>query len=81
MKNDLKDIANYPIFSGLIDQEIELFTKLMTIKSVPAGSNIIKENDEGDSIILLLSGDASVSKALTLNTTNTVNDTREKEKE
>ena len=79
MKHNYEQIINYSIFSGLDDNEVKSLTNLITIKDISSGSIIIKEGDNGDSIILLLDGEASITKALTLNTQNTINDTREKE--
>ena len=79
MKHDYEQIINYSIFSGLDDNEVKSLTSLITIKDISSGSIIIKEGESGDSIILLLEGEASITKALTLNTQNTINDTREKE--
>ena len=79
MKHNYEQIINYSVFSGLDDNEIKSLTSLITIKDISSGSIIIKEGDNGDSIILLLDGEASITKALTLNTQNTINDTREKE--
>ena len=79
MKHDYQKIINYSIFSGLNDSEIKTLANLITIKEISSGSTIIKEGENGNSIILLLNGEASITKALTLNTQNTINDTREKE--
>ena len=79
MKHDYEQIINYSIFSGLDKEEVNTLANLITIKKITSGSVIIREGDNGDSIILLLEGEASITKALTLNTQNTINDTREKE--
>ena len=79
MKHDYEQIINYSIFSGLNDSEVKTLANLIIIKKIPSGATIIKEGENGNSIILLLNGEASITKALTLNTQNTINDTREKE--
>ena len=56
MKYDYNLFKNYLIFDGLSEQEIENFIKLMTFKKVNQDEVIIKEGDDGDTIILLLKG-------------------------
>jgi len=52
----------------------------MSIKDFNKGATIIKEGDNGDSILFLIKGDISISQALTLNTIkHKINDNREKE--
>ena len=65
MKHDYNLFKNYLIFDGLSEIEIEKFIKLMTFKKVKKNEVIIKEGDDGDTIILLLSGEVSMTQALT----------------
>jgi len=78
MKHDYNLFKNYLIFDGLSEQEIENFIKLMTFKKVKKNEVIIKEGDDGDTIILLLNGEVSMTQALTLKNSKAISDNREK---
>ena len=78
MKHDYNLFKNYLIFDGLSEIEIEKFIKLMTFKKVEKNEVIIKEGDDGDTIILLLSGEVSMTQALTLKNSKAISDNREK---
>ena len=78
MKHDYNLFKNYLIFDGLSEQEIEKFIKLMTFKKVKENEVIIKEGDNGDTIILLLNGEVSMTQALTLKNSKAISDNREK---
>ena len=78
MKHDYNLFKNYLIFDGLSEEEIEKFMKLMAFKKVKKNEVIIKEGDDGDTIILLLSGEVSVTQALTLKNSKAISDNREK---
>tara|TARA_B100001115_G_scaffold184703_1_gene188341 strand:+ start:1166 stop:1678 length:513 start_codon:yes stop_codon:yes gene_type:complete len=78
MKHDYNLFKNYLIFDGLSEQEIEKFMKLMTFKKVKKNEVIIKEGDNGDTIILLLNGEVSMTQALTLKNSKAISDNREK---
>ena len=78
MKYDYNLFKNYLIFDGLSEIEIEKFIKLMTFKKVKKNEAIIKEGDDGDTIILLLSGEVSMTQALTLKNSKAISDNREK---
>ena len=78
MKHDYNLFKNYLIFDGLSEIEIEKFIKLMTFKKVKKNDVIIKEGDDGDTIILLLSGEVSMTQALTLKNSKAISDNREK---
>jgi len=78
MKHDYNLFKNYLIFDGLSEIEIEKFIKLMTFKKVKKNEAIIKEGDDGDTIILLLNGEVSMTQALTLKNSKAISDNREK---
>ena len=78
MKHDYNLFKNYLIFDGLSEIEIEKFIKLMIFKKVKKNDVIIKEGDDGDTIILLLSGEVSMTQALTLKNSKAISDNREK---
>ena len=73
-------MKNFNIFNSLDNNEIELFTKKIITKSYKKDELIIKEGEPGGSIIFLLKGDISITKALTLSTNKVdSDDSREKE--
>ena len=78
MKHNYNLFKNYSIFDGLSEIEIEKFIKLMTFKKVKKNEVIIKEGDDGDTIILLLNGEVSMTQALTLKNSKAISDNREK---
>lgn len=68
----------YEIFAGLSLEQIEVFCNCTQIEKYVAGDIILQEGAVGDSILLLLKGDVEISQALTLRTTTSGMDTREK---
>ena len=78
MKYDYNIIKNYSLFDGLTEIEIQKFISLMKFKIVKDREIIIKEGDNGDTIVLLLSGEVSITQALTLKNKKSVADNREK---
>ena len=78
MKYDYNLFKNYLIFDGLTEDEINKFINLMKFEKVKSNDIIIKEGDDGDTIVLLLSGEVSITQALTLKNNKTIMDNREK---
>ena len=78
MKYDYNLFKNYLIFDGLTEDEINKFINLMKFEKVKNNDIIIKEGDDGDTIVLLLSGEVSITQALTLKNNKTIMDNREK---
>ena len=78
MKHDYNFFKNYSIFDGLNESEIDKFIALMKFQKVKNNEIIIKEGDNGDTIVLLLSGEVSITQALTLKSNKTIRDNREK---
>jgi len=80
MKNQLNKLINYKIFKGLNEENLKLFIPLIEIKVFNENDKIIEENEIGDSLLFLLEGDISITKALTLPTSkDDENDNSEKE--
>ena len=80
MNTQLNQLINYKIFKGLTEENMELFKPLITIKEFSENNKIIEENETGDSLLFLLEGDISITKALTLPTAkDEQNDNSEKE--
>ena len=82
MKNliNYDTLSNYPIFNNLNKDEIKKFSIKMEINHYTKNEIIIKEGNEGHSILFLLDGEINISKALTLITNKfEQSDNREKE--
>ena len=82
MKNEIshEKFIEYPIFEGLKLEEIQKFTDKMEINNYSTDEIIIKEGDDGNSILFLINGKINVTQALTLPTDKYKNlDNREKE--
>ena len=71
------NLSDYLLFNTLNENEISHFLKIMKINSYKKNDTIIKENEIGNSIMLLLDGSVSITKALTMHTNK--NKKREKE--
>mgnify|MGYP001246197676 CR=1 FL=1 len=73
-------LNEYPIFSNLIDTEIKKFKEKIELINFKSDDLIIKEGQEGKSILFLFEGDINISQALTLITNKSDSeDNREKE--
>ena len=72
MKNEIY-YNKYKIFNNLNSNEIDLFVKKIKNKSYEENEIIISEGEIGESIIFLLSGKISITKALTLPTSKNKN--------
>ena len=82
MKNKInkEKFNEYPIFEELESKEIQEFTNRMEINNYSIDEIIIKEGDNGNSILFLLNGEINISQALTL-LTNKYKDHDNREKE
>ena len=75
-----KDLVNFKVFKGLNNKDVEVFSPLIRVEKVKKNERIIEENETGDSLLFLLNGDISITKALTLSTNKSEeNDNSEKE--
>ena len=70
MKNEInqKKFNEYPIFKGLELDEIQQFTHKIEVNKYSEDEIIIKEGDDGNSILFLLNGEINISQAITLPT-------------
>ena len=73
------ELNKFSLFNGLSSVQIAKFEKVITRKKVKSEDVIIKEGDAGDSIIFLLIGEVKISKPMTLFTSGSDFDDREKE--
>ena len=78
MKYNYNTIKEYSLFDGLTESEIEKFISLMKFKTIKDKEIIMKEGDDGDTIVLLLSGEVCITQALTLKNKRAMDDNREK---
>jgi len=79
MKIDNNRIKKFKIFNNIDDKGTKLFLDKLQLKSHKKNDIIMQEGDEGHSILFLLSGEITITKALTLATNKNNNDNREKE--
>jgi CRP-like cAMP-binding protein len=63
---DVQELAQYPIFEGLSEKQVEQIRKYMKICHYKSGEYIIKEGTQGASIFLLTAGKVRITKRLTL---------------
>ena len=61
-----KNLLQYSLFEGFEEKEIKKFIEVIKIKHYKKNEIIIKENEIGDSIMLLFDGTVSITKALTI---------------
>lgn len=76
MKNE--QLKNYKIFENLNDDQIDKFHPVISKEKIESGNKFIVEGDEGNSIYLLLEGEAEINQALTLSVNKGESDKREK---
>ena len=72
-------LSTFSIFNGLNNEQVKKFIPHIKPKSITQNEDIIKEGEDGDSLIFLFSGEVTITKAMTLMTNKTNVDTREKE--
>lgn len=76
--SDAEFLRTVALFDGLNDDQINQVAAIVFKESVPAGSNILQEGEEGDRMYIIQEGTAEVSRTLTLKVTR--NDFGQKEK-
>ena len=74
---DTKNLLTYDLFNNFSENELSRFLEKMHNKIFKPNEIIISEEDNGDSIMLLLDGTVTISKALTIK----MNQSLEREKE
>jgi len=76
--SNLQKLKEYEIFSGLSDDQINQFCKVLKPIQFNKGDIILQEGEVGNSILLLLEGKVEITLALTLQTNRSQMDNREK---
>ena len=71
-------LKQFPIFSGLTDDQFSRLAALLTFHDFKPGNIIFEEGDPGDSLHLLLEGEVEIVQALTLAVGKSSVDSREK---
>ena len=74
---DTKNLLTYDLFNNFSENELSRFLEKMHNKIFKPNEIIISEEENGDSIMLLLDGTVTISKALTIK----MNQSLEREKE
>tara|TARA_Y100001970_G_C13903004_1_gene684598 strand:- start:210 stop:710 length:501 start_codon:yes stop_codon:yes gene_type:complete len=78
MKQYFDKLNKFQIFDSLTDTHIKLFHENIELKTFSENSTIVNEGDDGESLLFLLSGEVVITKALTLLTSQSNVDNREK---
>ena len=74
---DTNNLLQYLLFDGFKEKEIKRFIETIKTKHYKKNEIIIKENEIGNSIMLLLDGTVNITKALTIK----MNEIKKREKE
>ncbi len=75
---DLNFLEKIPLFVGLKREELEQVRSIMTIRTITEGSFIIRENEQGHEMFVLLDGEVEVSRTLLLKISGSGMDHRDK---
>jgi CRP/FNR family transcriptional regulator, cyclic AMP receptor protein len=63
---DIDFLKKIPLFIGLSSEKLEKVRAVTTTRTFDAGSFIVKENEKGDEMFILLDGEVEVSRTLML---------------
>jgi CRP-like cAMP-binding protein len=58
----IQGLKTFPLLSRLRDEDLALLAEVMEERRFPAGTEILREGEEGDEMFLLLEGDVDVLK-------------------
>ncbi|MCK9407719.1 MAG: cyclic nucleotide-binding domain-containing protein [Bacteriovoracaceae bacterium] len=75
---DIGFLEKIPLFTGLPKEKMEQVRSIMTIRTVTQGSFIIRENEQGSELFILLDGEVEVSRTLLLKISGAGMDQRDK---
>jgi len=75
---DKKILGLFSLFKGLTAQELDLVSSIISTKEISPGTIIIRENDIGDEMYLLLEGTVDIHKTLTIVTSKQEFGTKER---
>lgn len=77
-KGGAEQLARFPIFAGLDQEQLHRLWEILELRECPAGEVIVQEGEAGDALYLVLEGEVEVSKTLTLMVARGSVDTRDK---
>jgi len=75
---DIDFLEKIPLFIGLKRKEMEQVRSIMTVRTITEGSFIIRENEQGHEMFILLDGEVEVSRTLLLKISGSGMDQRDK---
>lgn len=75
---DLEFLKNIPLFTGLQERQLDRVRSIMTIRTVTEGTAIIRENEIGNEMYVLIDGEVEVSRSLLLKVSGSGLDQRDK---
>ncbi len=75
---DIDFLEKIPLFIGLKREDMERVRSIMTLRTITEGSFIIKENEQGHEMFVLLDGEVEVSRTLLLKISGSGMDHRDK---
>jgi CRP/FNR family cyclic AMP-dependent transcriptional regulator len=75
---DIDFLKRIPLFTGLSSEKMEKVLAIMTVRSIAEGSFIIRENEIGHEMYILLDGEVEVSRMLLLKAAGSGMDQRDK---
>lgn len=71
-------LQNVPVFIGLPEEKLRKIQQIITEEQYDASEIIIKDGDHGDTMYILLDGEVSISKKLTLLPSDEERDAKDK---
>ncbi len=75
---DIEFLEKIPLFTGLTRDKLEQVRSIMTMRTIADGSSIIRENEQGHEMFILLDGVVEVSRTLLLKISGSGMDQRDK---
>jgi CRP-like cAMP-binding protein len=75
---DIDFLEKIPLFIGLKRKEMEQVRSIMTVRTITEGSFIIRENEQGHEMFILLDGEVEISRTLLLKISGSGMDQRDK---
>lgn len=75
---DASFLKNIPLFTGLSNKQLEKVRAIMSVRTIPEGTYIIRENEIGKEMFILLDGEVEISRSLLLKISGSGIDHRDK---
>jgi len=75
---DASFLKNIPLFTGLSNKQLEKVRAIMSVRTIPEGTYIIRENEVGKEMFILLDGEVEISRSLLLKISGSGIDHRDK---